>query len=152
MNSSNENLIDDIFDALEIAKKAHSLLPPLPQDIKPIHIRVLDAIYRIRDNAGNARVTDISMALGFLLPNSTKVINEMVKLGIVEKSALTTDKRVVLVHTTELGEQYIQKYILNYHTRLREGFAMIGEAECMAMIETITKVYKTMKTIYQKEN
>jgi len=152
MKTYNGNLTDDIFDALDIAKKAHSLLPPLPQDIKPVHIRVLSAIYRIRDEAGNARVTDISMALGLLLPNATKVMNELVRLGIVEKSTLTTDKRVVLVHTTDLGEQYIQKYIFNYHTRLQEEFAMIGESDCITMIETITKVYQTMKKIYQKEN
>lgn len=152
MNNSREDLVDNIIDALEIAKKAHSLLPPLPPNLKPVHLRVLHAIYRIRDKTGNARITDINRELEFSLPNTTRFTNELFQLGIVGKSTLPTDKRVVLVHTTELGEQHIQKYILTYQTRLQDEFTMIGESDCVRMIETITKVYQAMKKIYQTED
>lgn len=151
MANSHENLVDNIFEALETAQKAHSLLPPLPPDLKPVHLRVLHAIFRIRDGTGNARVTDINKALAFSLPNTTRFINELFQLGVVEKSTIPTDKRVVLIHTTELGEEYIQKYILTYQTRLEDEFTMIGESDCVTMIETITKVYRAMKKIYQED-
>lgn len=152
MGSFREDLVDNIFDALELAKKAHSLLPPLPTDLKPVHLRVLHAIYRIRDRTGNVRITDINKALEFSLPNTTRFINELLKLGVVDKSSLSTDKRVVLVHVTELGEQYIQKYILTYQKRLQDEFAIIGEADCNTMIQTVAKVYQTMEKIYKTEN
>lgn len=151
MASSHENLVDNIFDALETAQKAHSLLPPLPPDLKPVHLRVLHAIFRIRDGTGNARVTDINKALEFSLPNTTRFTNELFQLGIVGKSAMPTDKRVVLIHTTELGEEYIQKYILAYQTRLQDEFSMIGESDCVIMIDTIKKIYQAMKKIYQED-
>ena len=151
MSSTREDLVDNIFDALETAKKAHSLLPPLPPNLKPVHLRVLHAIFRIRDGTGNARVTDINKALECSLPNTTRFTNELFQLGVVGKSTLPTDKRVVLVHTTEVGEEYIRKYILTYQVRLQDEFTMIGESDCVTMIETITKVYQAMKKIYQED-
>jgi DNA-binding MarR family transcriptional regulator len=93
MDYLNENLVDYIFNALVIAKKALSILPHLPPDTKPVHLRVLHAIYRIRDDNGNARITDINKSLQFLLPNPTKFINELHNLGLVEKSTLPTEAR-----------------------------------------------------------
>lgn len=145
----NENLMDDILDALEIAKKAHDLLPPLPPNMKPVHFRILNAINRIRDTAGNSRVTDINKALGFLLPNTTKFINELVVLKVVEKFTSTSDKRVVLVHTTELGEQYISDYIIKYQGLLQKEFSALNKSDCITMIETIHKIYGVIKKVYQ---
>jgi DNA-binding MarR family transcriptional regulator len=146
----NENLVDYIFDALETAKKTQSMLPNLPTNTKPVHIRVLSAIYKIRDDNGCARITDINKTLQFSLPNTTKYINELHNLGLVEKTTLPSDMRVVLIHTTELGEQYIEKYVTTYHNRLQEEFEKIGESDCIIMIETINKVYSAVKKVYQE--
>lgn len=153
MDRQGLDLVDNIFDALDIAKKAHALLPQLlPPNMKAVHFRILHAIYRTRDDTGSSRVSDISKSMGILLPNTTKFINELVVLGVVEKLVPTSDKRVVLVHTTELGEQYIRKYLLDYHILLQQQFSQLGEANCNCMIETINKVYEAMKKIYQGEN
>ena len=149
MADFNFDMVDNIFDALEIAKKANALLPPLPPDIKPVHMRVLHAIHRSRDQAGYARITDINNTLGFLLPNTTKFINELVGLQVVQKSTQPGDKRVVLINATHTGEQYIERYILRYHTLLQEQFSFLGEADCGKMINTIQKVYQAMKKVYQ---
>jgi DNA-binding MarR family transcriptional regulator len=150
LDSINENLVDEIFNALETAKKTQSLLPQLPPNIKPVHLRVLRAIYRIHDDNGNARITDINKALQFLLPNTTKFINELHNLGLVKKSNLPSDMRVVLIHLTELGEQYVEKYIIKYHDPLKEEFEKIGESDCLIMIDVINKVYGSIKKVYQE--
>ncbi|OBR93315.1 MarR family transcriptional regulator [Clostridium autoethanogenum] len=150
MHIYNRNMIDDIFNALEVAKKAHDLLPPLPPNIKPVHFRILSTINSICDDAGNSRVTDINKALDFLLPNTTKFINELVKLKVVEKFTSTIDKRVVLVHATKLGKQYIDSYIIKYQELLHQEFSTLDESDCRAMIETIHKVYGAIKKVYQK--
>ncbi|HEY3363361.1 MAG TPA: MarR family winged helix-turn-helix transcriptional regulator [Methanosarcina sp.] len=143
--------VTSILDAFECAKEALALLPQLPQNMKPVHLRILNAIYRIRDDTGSSRVSDISKVSGFMLPNTTKFINEMVDLKIVEKFTSNSDRRVVLVRTTDVGEQYMQKYVVSFIQSLKEEFSKIDEANCMIMIETIHKVHQAMKTVY-KEN
>lgn len=140
------------MDALEIAKEANSMLPPLPPNVKHIHIKLLNAIYRVRDETGNARVTDINKFLHFLLPNTTKFINELHNRGLIEKTAQPTDKRVVLVHTTESGEQLIKKCIISYHSKLQQEFENLGEADCITMNETIKKIYGIIKRVYKSDN
>lgn len=145
-------LTDEILDALETAKKAHDLLPPLPPNMKPVHFRVLNAIYRTRDADGFCRVSDINQSLGFLLPNTTKFINELVNLKVVSKVTLPADKRVVLIHTTELGEQYIGSHIVKYQSLLQHEISHLNQVDCTTMIETINRIYKIMKNVYQKEH
>ncbi len=109
------------MDALECAKEAYALLPQLQPNMKPVYLRILNAIYKIRDDNGSARVSNIIKISGLLLPNTTKCINELVELNVVEKFTPDYDKRVVLVRATELGEQYIEKYVLKFHRDLGEG-------------------------------
>jgi len=144
------NLTFNVLDALECAREAQALLPPLPPNMRSVHFRVLNAISRIRDNSCSSRVSDINEALGFSLPNTTRYINELVELNIVEKFTMASDKRVVLVRATESGNKYIKKYVLRVNNDLEKEFAKINESDCIAMIETIHKVYQAMKKVYQE--
>lgn len=152
MEKINTKLVTNILDALECAKEALTLLPQLPPNMKPVYFRILNSMNRIGDNTGSSCISDISKASGLLLPNTTKFINEMVELNIVEKTASASDKRVVLVRATEVGEQYIQNYILRLTEDLEESFTEIDEADSMIMIETIHKVYQSMKTVYKEKD
>lgn len=149
LDSHDIKLITDMLDALECAKEVLALMPQLPTNMKPVYFRILNTIYRIDAATGSSRVSDISRVLGFLLPNTTKLINEMVELNIVEKIASASDKRVVLVRVTEVGEQYIHKYVLRFIEDSDEEFSKIDESDCITMIETIQKVYQAMKKVYQ---
>lgn len=149
LDSHNLKLAASILEALECAKEACALLPQLPSELKPVYIRILNAIYKSRDDNGSACVSDISKASGILLPNTTKLINELAELNIVKKITSASDKRVVLVRTTEVGEHYIQKYVLSFHKDLEREFSQISESDCKTMIETIKKVYQAMKKVYQ---
>ncbi|MEN6328584.1 MAG: hypothetical protein ABFD18_20550 [Syntrophomonas sp.] len=151
MEKIDTKLVNNILEALECAKEALALLPQLPPNIKPVYFRILNAIYKTGNNTGRSRVSDISKESGLLLPNATKVINEMVELNIVEKFTPASDKRVVLVQATGLGEQYIQKYVLSFIEGLEKEFSKINEVECMIMIDTIYKVYQAMKTVYKEK-
>lgn len=144
-------LVNNIWDTLECAKEALALMPHLPPNMKPVYFRILNAIYKISDDTGCSRVSDISKESGLLLPNATKFINEMVKLNIVKKFTSSSDKRVVLVQATELGKQYIQKYVLSFIEGLEVEFSKIDKANCLIMIETMHKIYQAMKTVYQRK-
>ena len=145
MKSINSAMVDDIIDALETAKEAYRLIPPALPNMKPVHFRVLNALYRIRGNSASSRISDISKALGFKLPNTTKFINELVELNIIEKFTLDSDKRVVLVRTTEAGEKYLQESVISFRKRLLDEFSIISESDCITMIKTINKVNQLIK-------
>ena len=144
-----ENIVDFILDSLHTAKRTLDILPALPPGIKPVYISVLHAIYRIQRQDGCARVTDINKALGFLLPNTTKIVHEMAALNVVEKVLSPTDKRVVLIRPTQLGEEYIREYILRYHALLEREFSALDQESCRIMNETISKVNSAIQKVYQ---
>lgn len=150
MRSYRANMVDDIIDALETAKDAYKLLPPALPNMKPVHFRILNAIYRIRGNTASTRISDINKALGFQLPNTTKFINELVELNILEKFTIASDKRVVLVRTTELGEKYLQECILTFRRCLQDEFSQISESDCITMIDTISKVHQLLKQVCRR--
>jgi DNA-binding MarR family transcriptional regulator len=147
---NNPNLADQehILQAFETAKETLNLLPQLPIDLKLVHIQVLIAIYRIRDQHGCTRITDISNALKILLPNATTLVNELVNLKILEKISSMLDKRVVLVRTTEIGEGYL-KDIKFFHERLDEELSKISESKRRYMIETINQIYRITKRVVE---
>jgi len=138
------------MDAFECAREALTLLPQMPPNIKPVHFRILNAIYMIGDASGSARVSDISKVSGLLLPNTTKFTNELVELSIVKKFTSASDKRVVLVQATELGQEYIRDYVIRFIEGLDKEFSKINQVDCIIMIETIYKVSQAMKTVYQE--
>ena len=148
MEKVDAKLVSSILDAFECARDALALMPQLPPNMKPVYFRILNVIYKIGDDNDRSRVSDISKFSGLLLPNTTKVINEMVELNILKKFTSPSDKRVVLVQATELGEQYIQNYVLRFIQGLEEEITKIGEADCLLMIETMHQVVQAMKTVY----
>jgi DNA-binding MarR family transcriptional regulator len=145
-----DNLVSHIIDALDMAVKAHRLLPVLPPEIKAMHFRVLLALYHIRDAAGQSRVSDLNSRLGMLLPNTTRFVNELVDSGVLEKCPSPTDRRVVLVRATDLGETYIHTHIITYHSALQAAFIDLDETDCLVMIGTMEKVYKAMQKVYRE--
>jgi DNA-binding MarR family transcriptional regulator len=144
--------ISKIFEAIEYAYKANALLPPLPSEIKPTYIRILNAFDKIRDDDGTACISRISKTSGILLPNTTKLINELVSINVVEKLISTVDKRVVLVKATGKGEMYIQKYIRNLHQELERELSKISESDIEILNKTMQKIYSVTKNVYQHDN
>jgi DNA-binding MarR family transcriptional regulator len=138
--------IDRIMNAFKMAKEVHNLLPPLPAEVKPIYIRILDALRRIRGEGGEARVSDINKTLGLKLPNTTRYIGKLADLGIVEKNQSDADKRVVLVKATPLGEKYISELVLLSYQQIAEECS-ISDADIETMIDTIRKLYIAIKRI-----
>jgi DNA-binding MarR family transcriptional regulator len=142
------DIVNRIFAALGVAKDAYALLPPLPEKIRPVHISILNAIHRSSDD-GRARVSDINKAMGFALPNTTRLINELAALKVVKKSTTAADKRVVLVRLTRLGELYTREYVLSFHKQLEAAFSQLRASDCATMIETIHKVHLAMQEVCQ---
>ena len=148
-NGSEIDLVNRVLDALYAAKRAHGLMPPLPEGMRAMHIAVLSCLHKIapRDGSG-VRVTDISTAMNAHTPNVTKLVNELLKFRAVRKSTLVNDKRVVLVSLTPLGEQYVEDLVQKYHQQLEAAFVKIGRERCSAMIDTLNLICDALRNIY----
>ena len=135
-------IIDRVLDSLVVAKNAYALLPPLPKGVRPVHIRILWAISR--HGGGPARISDINKTLGSALPNTTRFVNEMVQSDILTKEGLVSDRRVVLVRPTQLGQEYTEKYIHHFHTRMQRELGSLSLGDCEVAIRTINDIFNAL--------
>ena len=140
--------VDDIMQAFQRARSACESLPPLPANIKPAYIRMLDALHRVRGSDGMASVSDINTAFGGRLPNTTAYLTEMAQLGLVDKSHSTRDRRIVLIHSTELGEHYIEQYVVSLGAQLSSGLKHVDGHDISVMVSTIHQVCSVMEGVY----
>lgn len=143
---SEDELVDAILDALRQARETWALLPPLPEGVRSAHIRILSAMERM-ERGGRLRVSDINARLGAALPNTTRFLGELAELGAVRKIADASDKRVVLVQTTPLGDELTERFVRQIHGRMATAFARIGTDRCGAMVRTLDEIHAAMQDI-----
>lgn len=56
-------------------------------------------------------LTTISQLVGVKLPNVSKLVNELIDCGLVERCVSQENKRIVLVQLTKLGREYSERLI-----------------------------------------
>ena len=109
-------LVYSILDAFEGAKDALAMMPQLPPgNENSLFSRSECTLPKIGDDSGSARVSDIARFLDCCFPIRTKVINEMVELGILRKVTTASDKRVVLVQANRIGRAVHSEVCLSLH-------------------------------------
>ena len=90
-------LIKQMIDACRLGKRACDMMPPLPKDVLPSYIHVLDTAHTLEAASGPVRVSDISDALGLPRPGVTRTVKEMEAKGYLTKSASPDDGRVTYI-------------------------------------------------------
>ena len=138
------DLVRDFLAACHEARRMTELMPRLPAGMSPRHIGVIDTIHQL-GSAGGVRVSDVSRALGVTRPNITKLIGELERAGVVQKTAGTEDRRVVWVCLTALGERYYDYYVYRYHSWLARQFAGLDPEDLRTTVETIRRVHGIME-------
>lgn len=145
---NNTELLDAVMDSLVVAKNAYEALPPLPAGIKPVYHRVLNFLYRYKDQ--EIRVSDLSEALEMQLPNMTKLMNEMIDAGLVQKVRSNQDKRVVFIQMSEDGTRYFKDHVLVYREQLQKEFEEFNEEDCYTVIKMINEIQKKLHKVYAR--
>lgn len=146
--NNNTDLMDAVMDSLVVAKNAYEALPPLPAGIKPVYHRVLNFLYRYKEK--EIRVSDLSEALEMQLPNMTKLMNEMIDAGLVQKVRSNQDKRVVFIQMSEDGTQYFKDHVLVYREQLQKEFEEFEEEDCYTVIKMINAIQKKLHKVYAR--
>lgn len=138
-----------LLDACWKAKRITELLPELPHGMKPRHIHVIDAIWHINAAAGQrtpaARVGDVSAFLDVTTPSVTKLVNELVRLGLVEKHSSDSDRRAVTLTLTERGLDCRRTYVEQYHARLVTVLHSLTLEQCDTTVRTLHTALRLMQ-------
>ena len=119
-------------------------MPPLPKDVLPSYIHVLDTVHTLEAASGPVRVSDISDALGLPRPGVTRTVKEMEAKGYLTKSASPDDGRVTYITATEAGRQLCDKYDTQYFSELLPALQDIPEEDAACMIRTIETLYQVL--------
>lgn len=136
--------IKRLLDSCFVAKNITERMKQLPQGFKPRHIHIIDAISRLSENLEEVRVSDVSHQLNITMPSVTKLIGELAEKGVLVKHDYAEDKRVTLVVLTELGKEYEQKYVKQYHNEWAQNLAGISEEDIETVVSTLDKLAKAM--------
>ena len=136
--------VSQLLGACYEAKRIVELMPKLPKGMKPSHIHIIDIIYRLQQANDIVRISDIGTELHITNPSITRVVNELVDFGAVEKVQSQTDKRVYTVSLTALGKEYYRKYLQEYHARMAERFTGISVEDMETAANVIHEAYRIM--------
>ena len=139
-----EESVSKLLGACHEAKRIVELMPKLPQGMKPSHIHVIDIINQLQQRNGSVRVSDIGAALHVTNPGVTRLVNELVVLKAVEKTQSSEDKRVVTVRLTALGEDYLKKYIEEYHREVAGRLAEMSDEDVQKAAGVIHDAYQIL--------
>ena len=139
-----EESVSKLLGACYEAKRIVELMPKLPQGMKPSHIHVIDVINQLQQRNGSVRVSDIGTALHVTNPGVTRLVNELVVLKAVEKTQSSEDKRVVTVRLTGLGEDYLEKYIEEYHREVAGRLAEMSDEDVQKAAGVIHDAYQIL--------
>ena len=120
------------------------MMTPLPKDVLPSYIHVLDTVHTLEAAGGPVRVSDISDALGLPRPGVTRTVKDMEAKGYLTKSASPDDGRVTYITATETGRQLWDKYDTQYFSELLPALQDIPEEDAACMIRTIETLYQVL--------
>ena len=129
-----------VIDAFEKAEKIAQSRPPLPKEILPSYLKILDKIYQL-SLKGKVRVSDVSKALHQTTPSITRALCAMETLGWIGKEVSSEDKRVIYVVLKEKGEEVYHYYIETYFEKFSLRLQKYDKEQLEVMIECINSIY-----------
>ena len=137
-------LIKQMIDACRLGKRACDMMPPLPKDVLPSYIHVLDTVHTLEAAGGPVRMSDISDALHLPRPGVTRTVGEMEDKGYLQKSASAEDGRVTYLTITEQGRKLSQTFNEQFFAQLAPLLDDISDEDAECIIRTIRALYDVM--------
>lgn len=140
-----QSTVTNYIDACMKARRFASLMPELPAGMSPKHILTLRAIYELSRTKEEVNVSDVAERMETTRPSVTKLLQYLEKIRAVEKFQSGEDKRVFSVRLTKLGQEYHEKYGMQYHRHLAELFSGIAGEDLETATRVILQTYEILK-------
>lgn len=133
-----------VIDVFEKAEKIAQSRPPLPKEILPSYLKILDKIYQL-SLEGKVRVSDVSKALHQTTPSVTRALCAMDTLGWIGKEVSSKDKRVIYVVLKEKGVEVYHTYIETYFEKLSLRLQKYDKEQLEVMIDCVNAIYADLE-------
>ena len=144
----NRDLSKAYIGACMKAKRTTNFLPEPPEKVQRRHILILKIIHELAEKQAEVKISDVARKINVTLPSVTKNINELDKLGYLEKVANSADKRIVNIVSTPKGDALYQQDVVDWHEQNAALLQDISEADLNTTIATIGKIYDIMRAQY----
>ncbi|WP_234121882.1 MarR family winged helix-turn-helix transcriptional regulator [Clostridium hydrogenum] len=119
------------------------LMPNLNNsEVTPLLSRMLNEIH----NTGSTTSSSLSKKLNLSVPNTSRSVNALYKLGYINKKQDLNDKRIVYLTLSEKGLALIVKSIYSSQEKFLKKFAVLSEEE----IEQLTLAFSNLTNILLK--
>lgn len=135
-----------VIDVFEKAEKIAQSRPPLPKEILPSYMKILDKIYQL-SLEGKVRVSDVSKALHQTTPSVTRALCAMDTLGWIGKEVSSKDKRVIYVVLKEKGVEVYHTYIETYFEKLSLRLRKYDKEQLEVMIDCVNAIYADLEEL-----
>ena len=106
----NAAMVSRFLLACNAARQMRAALPPLPEGMQPRQILIIEVIHALAQEQQTVTVGDVTHRMGGTGPSITKLMNDLVAQGYVEKQQQAEDRRYVSVRLTERGSQAFAYY------------------------------------------
>ena len=140
--SDKERLVDGILALAD--KLFRELLPTVPRDLLSLDItmpqmKILVILYV----TGPRRMSDVASELDVTLPTATSLVERLVEKRYVERETNPDDRRVVLCHLSEAGEQVIKHIWQTAGKRSRELLQAMDVSKLEMFAEALQAMHET---------
>ncbi|MGI6538453.1 MAG: MarR family winged helix-turn-helix transcriptional regulator [Caldicoprobacterales bacterium] len=96
---------------------------------------------------GDTTMTDFAENLGIKKQQATRIINNLVEKGYVQRIYDESDRRIVFIRLTQEAKRYLDEHKMNANALFVDSMEDIGESEIKELqnaIETINRILPKM--------
>ena len=141
----NTQLTRSFFDACHLAKRIITRLPSLPDWMTPRQVATIDAIHQLQKAQQFVRPSDVANYLNGTQPSVTRMLSELEKHGVLDRTPSSNDNRSHALTLTAYGESLYSNYVERFHDHVAELFAEIDEQALRTTVSVIEQAWALLK-------
>lgn len=140
-----ENTLDNIMENVALLPKVHRTahrdivkvaLETLEEGLTRYHVEII----KVLDDFGTLHVAEIGDVLLVAKPQMTRLIDELINLGMVERQSDTEDRRKINITLTDKGTRALEAFIAAVRTRLRERLSCLSDEDLEDLSRCLIKL------------
>jgi len=95
---------------------------------------------------------ELSDRTGVTRATVTGLLDGLERDGLVKRMPHPEDRRMMLVHITERGTDFMESFLPGHYTRIAELMRNLGDAERNNLVKFLLKVEEGIKTLFADES
>jgi DNA-binding MarR family transcriptional regulator len=140
-------IADDMFQTIPLLHRR--VIRPDACGISPISPRI--SVLLVVKREGPISMTSIAQALSYSKQNLTKIVNQLVKDGFVERKSDPSDRRVQNIVLTENGRLLMNERREKMKNKLMEDLSHLNDEELDYLYDTFERVKLALPKLLGKE-